>query len=52
MPEELKSEEGFQKAVAAYKTEIVKERYQPLSSLLNTLKTLCLSNSTQCQELV
>ena len=50
MPELLKSEENFNKATKAYKDKIKKERYQPLSSLLNTLNTLCLSNSTPCQE--
>lgn len=50
MPENLKTEEGFAKAIEAYKQKIKKERYQPLSSLLNTLNTLCSSNSTQCQE--
>jgi len=49
MPDNLKSEESFTKAVVAYKNTIKKERYQPLSSLLNKLN-LCLSNSTQCQE--
>jgi hypothetical protein len=51
MPKELQNEESFNKAVSLYQTEIVKERYQPLSSLLNTLKSLCLSNSTQSQVL-
>lgn len=47
MPIELKNEENFNKATEAYKKEIVKEAYQPLSKLLNTLKTLCISNSIQ-----
>ncbi|MFA5696668.1 MAG: hypothetical protein WC917_04505 [Bacilli bacterium] len=51
MPEELKSEEGFKTAVHNYQKKIVKEPYQPLSSLLNKLKTLCSYNSTQSQVL-
>ena len=51
MPEELKSEEGFKTAVHNYQEKIVKEPYQPLSSLLNKLKTLCSYNSTQSQVL-
>ena len=44
MPDELKDEGNFNKAVSNYQEKIVKEPYQPLSDLLTTLKNLCKSN--------
>jgi lipopolysaccharide export LptBFGC system permease protein LptF len=47
MPKLLRSENNFNKATKVYKTQIKKEAYQPLSSLLNTLTNLCSSTSIQ-----
>lgn len=46
MPKELQEEFNFNKAVELYRSQIVKEPYQSLSSLINTLKNLWTSNST------
>lgn len=49
MPKELKEEFNFNKAVQLYREKIGKEPYQPLSSLITTLKNLWTSNSTTSQ---
>jgi hypothetical protein len=46
MPNELKEESIFNKAVALYREKIGKEPYQPLSSLLTKLKNLCQSSKS------
>ena len=45
MPKELKEEFNFNTAVKLYREQIGSEPYQPLLSLLNTLKNLCKSSN-------
>ena len=47
MPNAIKSEVSFNNAVSTYRRDIGTERYQPLSSLLNKIASLCPSNSIQ-----
>jgi hypothetical protein len=47
MPKELTNDEDFNNAVNAYQKTIGYEAYQPLSSLLTTLKNLCTLNLQQ-----
>ena len=46
MPKELIETPNLINAILRYRSEIGREPYQQLSSLLNKLKTLCSSNSS------
>ena len=46
MPKELIEESALNKSIALYKEVVVKEPYQPLSTLLAKLKHIWTSNTT------
>jgi len=47
MPKELIETSNFETSIKRYRQEIGVERYQHLTSLLNTLKNLCQSSMLQ-----